>query len=348
MRTFRDDDGRDALDAARAGGHSPAVAVLVASTVAGAARGQEPAPVPGSCDWESDSQARPQVRILAGRRSARRQRLLRTKAAAGETGGRMRRPRPNRLPPETGTRVPRTRPPTSSRRIGSPKPESHEGAPAAGSAPCPDAEPAAAATDPALSVEMLDLHSAPLSPADLLWEPEPEPLLAPSKGGIEAAAATLEAGLTRYTASTPDTDWVDTDIGLSETSPAWAANFAERLDLAILTAARTGRSSRRLRTGRSRRRKDRRIRGRRRIRRAGMPCRRPGGASRRAGWRSGEAVVQRAHRLPGQPRAGAEAADIGIDVTRSGARASHGSAPPPPGRPRSAKPSGSPRRTVRD
>ena len=65
---------------------------------------------------------------------------------------------------------------------------------------------------------------------DVLWEPEPEPMLTLVETGMEAAAAALQHGLTRHQASTADTDWTVIDVDLPEMVPIWATGFSEDFD----------------------------------------------------------------------------------------------------------------------
>ena len=84
---------------------------------------------------------------------------------------------------------------------------------------------------PATEVHVAPPALAPDAPSgDVLWEPEPEAMLTLVETGLEAAAGALQAELTRYEASTTDTDWTAIDIDLPEIASIWAKGFSEDFD----------------------------------------------------------------------------------------------------------------------
>jgi RNA polymerase primary sigma factor len=64
-------------------------------------------------------------------------------------------------------------------------------------------------------------------PADSFWEAEPEPVLGLSEADVEQAASILDAGLTRHAAVLPDADWLHVEAVLPDPAPSWAAAFVD-------------------------------------------------------------------------------------------------------------------------
>ena len=233
---LRDHDGRDALAAARAGGHSPVVAFMATSTPAKAGNGPDPAPTLVRCARQSDKHCAG-VLVVPGSPPP-------DPAATSSPAGGSRRE-------ETALAAPTEVEPIAQEVRGTApgienagasqladgwvaEEEAQDAPPAADDMPEHGTEPAngpvEAAAPAALPVEAPRPEAEVSASAALLWEPEPEPVLVASEGGIETAAAALEAGLTRHTVSIPDPDWVDTDVDLPGTAPAWTAGFVDGFD----------------------------------------------------------------------------------------------------------------------
>jgi RNA polymerase primary sigma factor len=224
---LRDNDGQDALAAARAGRHSHVVALLAGITAPAAEEKDVVVPArvapAGGVDQPKDDRAIAPPGETDAPVDVAEDRDL-TPAATGILEAEAEQARAS---------DPLGRPVAadgqadsiwiSEEEAASPPFDTHSNA--GDSAATPSAPGAARATpfrqegDPAPSSEDL--------PADSSWEAEPEPVLGVSEAGVERAASTLDAGLTKHAAVLPDADWLHVEVVLPDPAPSWAAAFVD-------------------------------------------------------------------------------------------------------------------------
>lgn len=229
---IQDADGRDALAAARAAGHLPVVALVESrrsirtSEVPDEAPGPEPShteprdDAPAECPPSADVLPEDPVATSADSRAGDGEVIPATAAPSTDTE-------------DGASAAPESATDDEPAEIQVEWVAEEAGQTAPGSLAVqagPEREPAVSqGTGTEAPTETDAYPSEPWSsaPANLLWEPEPEPLLSRSESGIEKAAAELDARQTRHAASTLDQDWSDTDLELPGALPAWATMFVD-------------------------------------------------------------------------------------------------------------------------
>lgn len=114
-----------------------------------------------------------------------------------------------------------------------------EGPPASGASVCAysraDKDPSES-EGTAIDADALQGEGEPSEGFETAWEPEEEPNLASSAPGIAAAAAVLEAAVSRHAIEWSDGDWADINIELPDVPPGWTGAFREGCDgVSIIT-----------------------------------------------------------------------------------------------------------------